>query len=93
MERHALPARRCQVLLDKCIFDSKNVTSQRLRGGVPHAPVMPLSTKVDTLFMKVGKQTDTKNIGKGLFYPQITVKPRYYGEEKPQPSAMLLHGG
>ena len=67
MERHALPARRCQVLLDKCIFDSNNVTSQRLRGGVPHAPVMPLSTKVDTLFMKVGKQTDTKNIGKGLF--------------------------
>ena len=67
MERHALPARRCQVLLDKSIFDSKNVTSQRLRGGVPHAPVLPLSTKVDTLFMKVGKQTDTKNIGKGLF--------------------------
>ena len=67
MERHALPARRCQVLLDKSIFDSKNVTSQRLRGGVPHAPVMPLSTKVDTLFMKVGKQTDIKIIGKGLF--------------------------
>ena len=67
MERHALPARRCQILLDKSIFDSKNVTSQRLRGGVPHAPVLPLSTKVDTLFMKVGKQTDTKNIGKDLF--------------------------
>ena len=39
------------------------------------------------------KTADTKNIGKGLFYPQITVKPKYYGEEKPQPSAMLLHGG
>ena len=50
---------------------------------MPHAPVMPLSTKVDTLFMKVGKQTDTKDIGKGLFYPQITIKLKYYGEEKP----------
>ena len=39
------------------------------------------------------KTTDTKNIGKGLFYPQITVKPGYYGEEKPQPSTMLLQGG
>ena len=39
------------------------------------------------------KTVDTKNIGKGLFYPQITVKPGYYGEEKPQPSTMLLHGG
>ena len=38
------------------------------------------------------KTVDTKNIGKGLFCPQITVKPGYYGEEKLQPSAMLLHG-
>ena len=39
------------------------------------------------------KTVDTKNIGQGLFYPQITVKLGYYGEEKPQPSTMLLHGG
>ena len=66
------------MLLDKSIFDSKNVSSQRLRGGAshapfkvwsgtPHAPVLSLSTKVDTLIMKVSKQADTKNIGKGLF--------------------------
>ena len=39
------------------------------------------------------KTADTKILVKACFYPQITVKPRYYGEEKPQPSAMLLHGG
>ena len=38
-----------------------------IMGGAPRAPVLPLSTKVDTLFMKVIKQADTKNIGKGLF--------------------------
>ena len=43
------------MLLDKIIFDSKNVTSQRLKGGVPRAPGSPLSTKVDISFIKVIK--------------------------------------
>ena len=34
------------------------------RGGVSHAPGSPLSTLVDTLFMKVSKQADTKIFGK-----------------------------
>ena len=36
-------------------------------GGTSHAPDSPLSTKVDTSLIKVSKQADTKNIGKGLF--------------------------
>ncbi|HIY98454.1 MAG TPA: hypothetical protein H9677_03620 [Firmicutes bacterium] len=59
------------------------------RGEVPRAPVHFSGHFI----YQIIKQTDTKNIGKGLFYPQITIKLMYYGEEKPQPSAMLLHSG
>ena len=45
-------ARRCQVLLDKSIFDSKNVASQRLRGGASNAPGSPLSALVDTSLLQ-----------------------------------------
>ena len=70
------------MLLDKIIIDSKNVSSQRLRGGAPHTPVLPLSTKVDTLFMKVSKQAYTKNIGKGLFLSADNIKTQVLRRRK-----------
>ena len=85
------------MLLDKIIFDSKNVSSQRLRGGASHAPVLPLSTKVDTLFMKVSKQADTKDIGKGLFLSadnsETQVLRRRKAATKHNVTSQLLRGG
>ena len=59
--------------------NTSSVTSRYDRGGGS-----PLATLVDTSIIKLWKQADTKNIGKGLFYPQITLKSKYYGEEKSQ---------
>ena len=59
-------SRRRLINLQKNMPAFRLVSSQIIMGGASHAPVLPLSTKVDTLFMKVSKQTNTKYIGKGL---------------------------